>query len=160
VSDPHIGAQWADGDPLAGFAAAIEAIERCRSGPMRCSSLAISPTTRPMLNTSRYTTSSPIEAPSYVLPGNHDDRALHRHFGVPGARRAVRTRSILARCVIVLDTTRQADPGASTARGWWLDAERGRASPADADRDAPPPARHRRRRGTTSACRWPPGARG
>ena len=27
-----------------------------------------------------------IEAPSYVLPGNHDDRdALHRHFDVPGA---------------------------------------------------------------------------
>jgi 3',5'-cyclic-AMP phosphodiesterase len=29
---------------------------------------------------------APLEAPLYVLPGNHDDRAaLRRHFGVPGA---------------------------------------------------------------------------
>jgi 3',5'-cyclic-AMP phosphodiesterase len=28
---------------------------------------------------------APLEAPLYVLPGNHDDRlALRRHFGVPG----------------------------------------------------------------------------
>jgi 3',5'-cyclic-AMP phosphodiesterase len=70
---------------------------------------------------------APIQAPSYVLPGNHDDRrALHRHFGVPGAdgepvQYAVELGPLR---LVVLDTTIPGeDPGAlDAARLVWLDA--------------------------------------
>jgi 3',5'-cyclic-AMP phosphodiesterase len=43
---------------------------------------------------------APLQAALYVLPGNHDyRRALHRHFGVPGAAgEPVQYQSISARC--------------------------------------------------------------
>ena len=70
---------------------------------------------------------APLRAPLYVLPGNHDDRrALHRHFGVPGAdgepvQYAVDLGPLR---LVVLDTTRPGeDPGSLDAeRLAWLDA--------------------------------------
>jgi 3',5'-cyclic-AMP phosphodiesterase len=64
----------------------------------------------------------------YVLPGNHDDRrALHRHFGVPGANGEPVQYSVDLGPLrlVVLDTTRPGqDPGALDAeRLDWLDAE-------------------------------------
>jgi 3',5'-cyclic-AMP phosphodiesterase len=71
---------------------------------------------------------APLEAPLYVLPGNHDDRhALRRHFGVPGgADEPVRYSVNLGPLrLVVLDTTRPGeDPGALDAEQIdWLDAE-------------------------------------
>jgi Icc protein len=64
---------------------------------------------------------APLKAPLYVLPGNHDDRrALHRHFGVPGAGGDPVQYSVDlgALRLVVLDTTRPgADPGPSTPSG-------------------------------------------
>jgi Icc protein len=69
---------------------------------------------------------APLGAPLYVLPGNHDDRrALHRHFGVPGAdgepvQYAVELGPLR---LLVLDTTiPEEDRGALDAdRLAWLD---------------------------------------
>jgi 3',5'-cyclic-AMP phosphodiesterase len=63
-----------------------------------------------------------------VLPGNHDDRrALHRHFGGPGAAGEPVQHSVDLGPLrlVVLDTTRPGeDPGALDAeRLDWLDAE-------------------------------------
>jgi 3',5'-cyclic-AMP phosphodiesterase len=71
---------------------------------------------------------APLEAPLYVLPGNHDDRrALRRHFGVPGeADEPVRYSVDLGQLrLVVLDTTRpEEDPGELGAEQLdWLDAE-------------------------------------
>ena len=33
LSDPHIGATWADGDPVAGLATAVASIRRMRPAP-------------------------------------------------------------------------------------------------------------------------------
>ena len=70
---------------------------------------------------------APLDAPLYVLPGNHDDRlALRRHFGVPGAgdepvQYAV---DIGPLRLVVLDSTRAGeDEGELDAdRLAWLDA--------------------------------------
>lgn len=87
LSDPHIGASWGEGDPVARLAAAIEgvlALEESPDAVLVTGDLADHAAdheyeqVRALLER--------IDAPAYVLPGNHDDRdALHRHFGVPGA---------------------------------------------------------------------------
>ena len=65
---------------------------------------------------------APLQAPLYVLPGNHDDRgALHRHFGVPGADGDPVQYSVDfgPLRLVVLDTTRPGeDPGRLTPSGW------------------------------------------
>jgi 3',5'-cyclic AMP phosphodiesterase CpdA len=71
---------------------------------------------------------APLDAPSYVLPGNHDDRrALRRHFGVPGTGGDPVNYSVEVGPLrlVALDTTRPGeDPGALDAeRLDWLDAE-------------------------------------
>ena len=68
---------------------------------------------------------SRLDAPSYVLPGNHDDRrALHRHFGVPGGdgEPVLYSADLGPVRLVVLDTTRPGeDPGAlDAARLGWL----------------------------------------
>lgn len=87
LSDPHIGADWAGGDPTAGLAAAVKSVRAIRTQPdavLVTGDLADGATeaeyelVRELL--------APLRAPTYVLPGNHDDRrAIRRHFGVPGA---------------------------------------------------------------------------
>src|ERR671922_496693 len=86
LSDPHIGADWGGADSVAMLAAAIESVRELEPNPdavLISGDLADHATdveyeqVRELL--------APLEAPLYVLPGNHDDRrALHRHFGVPG----------------------------------------------------------------------------
>ncbi len=71
---------------------------------------------------------APLQAPLYVLPGNHDDRrALHRHFAVPGGdgEPVCYSVDLGPLRLVVLDTTR---PGEATGalegeQLDWLDAE-------------------------------------
>jgi Icc protein len=129
VSDPHIGAEWVDGDPVAGLAAAVESVRALRPQP---DAVLVSGDLAENAADAEYEQVckllAPLQAPVYVLPGNHDDRrALHRHFGVPGAdgepvQYAVDLGPLR---LVVLDTTRPGeDPGALDAdRLAWLDAE-------------------------------------
>jgi hypothetical protein len=70
LSDPHIGAEWADGDPVAGLAAAVESVASMRRQPdavLVSGDLADNATdagyeqVRELL--------APLQAPLYVLPG-------------------------------------------------------------------------------------------
>jgi Icc protein len=129
LSDPHIGADWGDGDPVARFAAAVETVRAMRAPPH---AVLVSGDLAEHATDAEYEQVKELlgrlEAPLYVLPGNHDDRRqLHRHFGVPGAggepvQYAV---DLGAFRLVVLDTTRPGeDPGAlDAARLEWLDAE-------------------------------------
>jgi 3',5'-cyclic AMP phosphodiesterase CpdA len=129
LSDPHIGAEWADGDPVAGFAAAVETV---RAMALQPNAVLVSGDLADNAIDSEYEQVRDIlarlQVPSYVLPGNHDDRrALHRYFGVPGgAGEPVQYSVDLGPLrLVVLDTTRPGeDPGElDAARLDWLDAE-------------------------------------
>jgi Icc protein len=129
LSDPHIGAEWADGDPVAGLAAAVESLRSMRRQPdavLVSGDLADNATDAEYEQVRELL--APLQAPLYVLPGNHDDRrALHRHFGVPGANGDPVQYSVDlgALRLVVLDTTRPGeDPGALDAeRLDWLESE-------------------------------------
>ena len=129
LSDPHIGAEWGGGDPVARLEAAVESIRSMRPEP---DALLVSGDLTDNAEDAEYERVrellAPLEAPVYVLPGNHDDRAaLHRHFGVPGSGGAPVQYSVDLgpMWLVVLDTTRPGeDPGELDAdRLAWLDAE-------------------------------------
>jgi 3',5'-cyclic AMP phosphodiesterase CpdA len=87
LSDPHVGAEWGFGDPVAKLAAAVEAV---RSVVPRPDAVLISGDLADHAADAEYEQvrelAARLEAPLHVLPGNHDDRlALRRHFDVPGA---------------------------------------------------------------------------
>ena len=129
LSDPHIGAEWAGGDPVAGLAAAVESVRAMRRQP---DAVLVSGDLADNAADAEYERVrellAPLEAPLYVLPGNHDDRrAMGRHFGVPGAGGEPVQYSVELGPLrlVVLDTTRPGeDPGMLDAeRLGWLDAE-------------------------------------
>jgi 3',5'-cyclic-AMP phosphodiesterase len=129
LSDFHIGATWGVGDPAAGLAAAVRAVEAM---PSRPDAVLISGDLADGAADAEYELVrellAPLDAPLHVLPGNHDDRrALHRHFAVPGADgEPVQYSADLGPLrLVVLDTTRPGeDPGAlDNERLDWLDAE-------------------------------------
>jgi Icc protein len=71
---------------------------------------------------------APLDAPIFVLPGNHDDRAaLRRHFAVPGAEdEPIQYSAELGPLrLVAIDTTRPGEnPGAlDEQRLGWLDDE-------------------------------------
>jgi 3',5'-cyclic-AMP phosphodiesterase len=87
LSDPHVGAEWGNGDSVAMLAAAVDAVRALDPNP---DAVLISGDLADHAADVEYQQVrellAPVEAPLYVLPGNHDDRlALRRHFGVPGA---------------------------------------------------------------------------
>lgn len=87
LSDLHIGASWDGVDPVARAEAAVEAVRSLDAHP---DAVLVSGDLAEHAADAEYeqvrALLARIEAPSYVLPGNHDDRdALHRHFDVPGA---------------------------------------------------------------------------
>jgi 3',5'-cyclic-AMP phosphodiesterase len=87
LSDPHVGAEWGDGDSVAMLAAAVDSVRALEPNP---DAVLISGDLADHAVDVEYEQVrdllAPLEAPLYVLPGNHDDRlALRRHFGVPGA---------------------------------------------------------------------------
>jgi Icc protein len=129
LSDPHIGADWAGGDPIAAFASAIETI---LSMPVRPDALLVSGDLSEHAANAEYEhvreLLAPLGVPVYVLPGNHDDRAtLRRHFGMPGtAGEPVQYSADLGPIrLVVVDTTIPFEvAGAIDAeRLGWLDAE-------------------------------------
>src|SRR2546421_12696270 len=86
LSDPHIGATWAGGDPAGGLAATIEAVRRL---PDRPDALLISGDLADGAGADEYELVRQIveamDVPTLVLPGNHDDRAMMRAcFELPG----------------------------------------------------------------------------
>lgn len=122
LSDPHVGATWADGDPLPGLTAAVASIRRLRPAP---DALVLSGDLADTQADAEYAqvlaALEGIDAPCYALPGNHDDRdALRRHFGLPGepgtpVQYAVEVGPLR---ILMLDSTR---PGADDGQ---LDAGR------------------------------------
>jgi Icc protein len=86
LSDPHIGAEWAGGSPVAGLAAAVESVRAMQPQPdavLVTGDLADGAADAEYERVRELL--APLRAPTYVLPGNHDDRrALRRHFGLPG----------------------------------------------------------------------------
>ena len=87
LSDPHIGATWADADPVAGLTAAVEAVRRLPDLP---DAVLVSGDLADHAADDEYATVrelvARLDAPVYALPGNHDDRdTLRRHFDIPGA---------------------------------------------------------------------------
>jgi 3',5'-cyclic-AMP phosphodiesterase len=145
LSDPHVGATWGDGDPVAGLIKAVEAVRRLPDRPdavLMSGDLADNAAdgeyefVREML--------ARLDAPVYVLPGNHDDRdTLRRHFDLPGTmgtpvQYAVDLGPLR---LVVLDSTR---PGEDRGEldGQRLGMARCRAGSGagsdDADCDAPP----------------------
>jgi 3',5'-cyclic AMP phosphodiesterase CpdA len=129
LSDPHLGADWGPGDPLTGLAAVAEAVRALPQLPhaVLVSGDLADHASDPEYEQAREVLAS-IGVPAYVVPGNHDDRrALHRHFGVPGADGEPVQYSVDLGPLrlVVLDTTRPGeDPGAlDAARLDWLDGE-------------------------------------
>ena len=115
LSDPHIGATWAEGDPVAGLATAVASIRRLSPVP---DALVLTGDIADNLADSEYAQAlaalEDIDAPCYALPGNHDDRdGVRRHFaiaGEPGApvQYAVELGALR---ILMLDSTR---PGADS----------------------------------------------
>jgi 3',5'-cyclic-AMP phosphodiesterase len=122
LSDPHIGAMWAEGDPVAGLAAAVASIRQLRPAP---DALLLTGDLADTRADSEYAhvlgALEGVDAPRYALPGNHDDRdALRGHFGIAGdpgtpVQYAVHVGGLR---ILMLDSTR---PGADAGE---LDAGR------------------------------------
>ena len=129
LSDPHIGAEWFDDQSVPRFAAAVESICALRPQPgavLLSGDLADHATDGEYEHVRELL--APLQAPVYVLPGNHDDRrALHRHFGVPGGDgEPVRYSVDLGPLrLVVLDTTRPGEASGALEGDQlgWLDAE-------------------------------------
>jgi 3',5'-cyclic-AMP phosphodiesterase len=128
LSDPHIGAEWGRADPVAKLAAAVESARDVAPAP---DAVLVSGDLAENAADAEYEQLgellAPLEAPLYVLPGNHDDRRmLRRHFGVPGTDgQPVQYDADLGPLrLVVLDSTRPGeDPGELGAdRLAWLEA--------------------------------------
>ena len=115
LSDPHIGAEWGDADSVARLGAAVESLSALEPNP---DALLISGDLADHALDDEYEQVrellASVDAPLYVLPGNHDDRlALRRHFGIPGAdsepvQYAVDLGPLR---LVVLDSTRPGEDG-------------------------------------------------
>jgi 3',5'-cyclic-AMP phosphodiesterase len=128
LSDPHIGADWGEGDSVAMLAATVESVRQLVPNP---DAVLLSGDLADHAADVEYdqvrALLAPLEAPLYVLPGNHDDRlALRRHFGVPGAdSEPVQYAADLGPLrLVVLDSTRPGEDGGELDgdRLAWLEA--------------------------------------
>jgi len=129
LSDPHIGATWAGGDPVAGLRAAVESVRRL---PDRPDAILMSGDLADNAADGEYELVrellAKIGVPVFVLAGNHDDRdRLRGHFDLPGAPGApVQYAADLGPLrLLALDSTRpgEARGELDSARLGWLDAE-------------------------------------
>lgn len=129
LSDPHVGATWGDGDPVAGLTRAVEWVRRL---PDRPDAVLVSGDLADHAADDEYDfvrdMLARLDAPVYVLPGNHDDRdTLRRHFDLPGpigtpVQYAVDLGPLR---LVVLDSTRPGEDRGELDRQrlTWLDAE-------------------------------------
>lgn len=140
LSDPHVGARWSSGatdsgtawaarDPAAGWEAAIEAVRRL---PVPPNAVLVSGDLANGATDAEYATLKSslarLDAPAYVLPGNHDHRGrLREHFGLAGEPTAPVDYAVDLGAVrlVVLDTTKPGHDGGELEPGQlnWLDAE-------------------------------------
>ena len=128
LSDPHIGADWAMGDPTTRLAAAVESVRALG----HVDAVLVSGDLADHASDAEYEVVrellAPLRAAVHVVAGNHDDRAaLRRHFDVPGAdgEPVQYSAELGALRLVVVDTTIPGeDPGAlDSGRLAWLDAE-------------------------------------
>jgi Icc protein len=129
LSDPHVGATWGDGDPVAGLTRTVESVRRL---PDRPDAVLVSGDLADHAADGEYEfvreLLARLDVPVYVLPGNHDDRdTLRRHFDLPGAigtpvQYAVDLGPLR---LVVLDSTRPGEDRGELDRQrlTWLDAE-------------------------------------
>jgi 3',5'-cyclic AMP phosphodiesterase CpdA len=129
LSDPHIGGTWAGEGSVDGLAAAVESVRAIRPRPdavLVTGDLADHATDEEYEQLRELL--SPLGAPFYVLPGNHDDRrALSRHFDLPGGDGEPVHYSVdlgPLRLVVLDSTIPGEDAGALGSEGLdWLDNE-------------------------------------
>ncbi len=129
LSDPHIGGDWGDGDPAAKLAAAVASVCALPQAPdaVLVSGDLVDHGTDAEYEHVRELL-APLRMPTYVLPGNHDERrTLRRHFDLPGSgdepiEYAVDLGPLR---LVVLDTTRPGEAAGAldATRLGWLDAE-------------------------------------
>ena len=129
LSDPHVGAEWAEGDPVARLGAAVESVRTMRHRP---DALLLSGDLADHAADAEYEQVRQLVAslgvPFYVLPGNHDGRgALRGHFEVEGTGDEPVQYSVDLGPLrlVALDTTRPGEDAGSLDgdRLGWLDAE-------------------------------------
>ena len=129
LSDPHIGATWAGGDPVAGLERTVEA---ARQLPNRPAAVLISGDLADNAAAGEYALVreqvARLGAPVYPLPGNHDERdALRAGFDLPGqAGTPVQyTAEVGPLRLVVLDSTRPGEPEGELDRERlaWLEGE-------------------------------------
>ena len=113
LSDSHVGADWGGADAEARLAAAVASVRALEPSP---DAVLISGDLADHGADVEYERArellEPLDAPLYVVPGNHDDRlALRRHFEAPGASAEPiqYVAELGALRLVVLDSTR---PGA------------------------------------------------
>jgi Icc protein len=87
LSDLHLGAEWGGVDPLASLAVVVESVDALEPKP---DAVLVTGDLAEHASDAEYeqvrASLAPLNAPLYVLPGNHDDRgALRRHFAIPGS---------------------------------------------------------------------------
>jgi len=138
LSDFHLGAEWAEPDPVPGLTAAVETVLSLGRQP---DAVLITGDLSDNATDAEYELAlellAPLAAPLHVLPGNHDDRsALRRHFGVPGSGDELVQYAVDLgpMRLLVLDTAiRGENPGVlDEERLSWLDAELAKAPDAPA----------------------------
>lgn len=127
ISDPHVGADWGNGDSVAMLTAAVESICALETGP---DAVLVSGDLADHATDDEYRQVrellAALDAPLYVLPGNHDERnALRRHFGVPGVNGepVQYTADLGPLRLVVIDSTRPGEDRGELdpARLAWLD---------------------------------------
>jgi 3',5'-cyclic-AMP phosphodiesterase len=129
LSDPHLGANWNGADPVRALAAAVETARSLHPPPdaVLVSGDLSEHATRDEYRQARELL-APLEAPLYVVAGNHDERgALRSAFELPGHDRdPIQYAADLGPMrLVVLDTT---IPGVERGeldgdRLGWLDGE-------------------------------------
>lgn len=129
LSDPHIGATWTQSDPAAKWREAIACLGRL---PDPADAILVSGDLVDHAGDAEYavvkSALDTLDVPTYVLPGNHDDRALLRkHFGLPGEgdERVHYAVDLGPVRLVVLDTVRAGHDSGELAGGQleWLEAE-------------------------------------
>ena len=134
LSDPHIGASWADRDPAATLAASVDAVLRLHD---RVDAVLVSGDLTEDGAPADYRTLARelarLPAPVHVIAGNHDDRdALRDQFGLAGAPGdPVQYAAELGPLrLVALDSTRAGSAAGELdgERLAWLDAELARAA--------------------------------
>lgn len=129
LSDPHLGADWGGGDPLARLR---DAVARARALPDRPDALLVSGDLTDDGAPAGYAAVcealEPLGLEPHVLPGNHDERgALRAAFGLPGSGADPVSHSVdlgPLRLLCLDSTVPGQDRGAlDRERLGWLDAE-------------------------------------